>query len=285
MSGRFLFGVLLTVFAMMVPVAPGAAEPPFVFEDRNNNGIFDGSDVEITQLLYDQLAFETKESVVFTGGPFKARDTHSKTTFQSGGVWITAGKNITITSNLLASFYDGIVQLDAGDSVVVGSGVLISAKNRIHVEAAKRIELGDRVTIISTAGSLNEGAVHLRSSGSFHAGSKLTVRTRTVGEISAAGGDLSLGPGSRVTSPQGEVSVIARTDLTAPSARLTARDGVDVFSLGGKGPIDLRNGKLSCSLSPANGGSIIVYAPKGTVDVTGAVFNFAPQIEAQDLIQ
>src|SRR5262245_57661758 len=56
----------------------GLAAPPLAFEDRNNSGVFDGPDVDITRVLISEGAFHTDQGVVIRGGPLKLTDPKTK---------------------------------------------------------------------------------------------------------------------------------------------------------------------------------------------------------------
>lgn len=271
--GLAIAGVLL-----LAAVHPAAAAPPaFVFEDRNNNGVFDGSDVDITDRLLEETWFETSESVVVTGGPFRARDPHWAQTRDSGGIYIRAGRKITVMSSLLAPYHTSSVALWA-DTITIGSKVTLDADDYVIVEATNGIVIGDKVKIQSKAGSDNMTLISVVSEeGDIHIGSGFVMTTRFANRIVATNGEVELGPGSQITSTKDSITLIAGTDLTLDAAKVRAAIGADFVA--GTGSLSMRSGSVS-----VKGGAVYIHAYVGSADLRGTKFNPTPDITALSVI-
>ena len=270
--------VMVLVLASLMGVAAAAVAPPFAFEDRNDNGVFDGSDVDITQLLLTERMFHTAHSVVVTGGPMKIPDPQFKRTGSAGGAYIRAGKNITVLTSILAPFYAGTIVLWADDSVRVGNAVTLQGRDYVDVYAGNDVTIGSNVKLLSSGGSANHGAAMVYSGGSVSAGANLQMTTLTEATIYSVGGDVALGTGSRFTSTRSSVSLAAATGLVADGMRLRgARASLTTMD----GPISARSGNISVPRS----GVIQITAYRGTVDLRGTTFSVTPQVTGTAILR
>jgi hypothetical protein len=271
--------VIVAAVVLLVAVPPAAAAaPPFVFEDRNNNGVFDGSDVDITQRLLEDTWFTTTESVVVTGGPLRAIDPHWAQTDDSGGVFIHAGKNITVLSSILAPYHTSAVALFALDTIRIGSNVTLDAKDYVMVGAHKNVVIGDKVRIQSKAGSDNMTLISVVSEvGDIHIGSGFMMTTRFASRIMATNGTVVLGPGSQITSTKDSTTLIAGTNLTVDAAKIKASTGADFVA--GTGSLSMRSGSVSVADGP-----IYIHAYHGSADLRGTKFHPTPDTTALSVI-
>jgi hypothetical protein len=266
---------------------PRQLAPALAFEDANDNGVFDGSDRDITERLRAEWVFATEHSVVITEGVLAIPDPKFKQTGAVGGVHITAGRDITVDGSILAPFYAGDVYLSADRDVSIGDAVTLNGRNSVNVYADRDIAIGDNVKLISRGGSANFGSATVYALGDVQAGATLQVSTLSDAFVLATSGSIAIGPDSRFISPRGIVSLNAGTDIAADGVDIKANSLVSIDAgAGSDDVITLRGSSLSVATVASRGGSMSVSAYNGTVDVTGAKFvRVEPQITAASVLQ
>jgi hypothetical protein len=274
---KCVFFTALTMVCL-IGTAGAALAPPFAFEDRNDNEVFDGSDVDITQLLLEEYMFFTPHSVVIRGGSMKIASTNFKETGLSPGAFIYSGKNITVLSSILAPVYAGTVVLWADGSVRVGDTVTLQGRNMVAIYAGNELVIGNNVKILSSGGSANHGTATIDADGNVVVGSNFQMTTLTEATINSEDGGIDLGPGSKLTSSRGGVSVSAVTAIGADTAQLKGL-WVSIFSP--RGPISARSSRTVV----AKGGFIEITTYTGTVDVREATFSVTPQIAGVTILR
>jgi len=227
-------------------------------------------------LLYQGI-FHTDESVVITGGPLKVPDPKFRQAAAGGGIYIRAGKNITVMSSILAPYHTSAVALFA-DTIRIGSNVTLDAKDYVMVEATHGLVIGDKVRIQSKAGSDNMTLISVVSElGDIHIGSGFMMTTRFASRIMATNGTVDLGPGSQITSTKDTITLIAGTDLTVDAAKIKAATGADFVA--GTGSLSLRSGSVSAANGP-----IYIHAYHGSADLRGTKFKPTPDTTALSVI-
>jgi hypothetical protein len=276
--GRVLI-VLLAAAAWPGVAVAGLALQGLAFEDRNDHGLFDGSDVDITGILYDTRSFSTSHSVVVSGGPLRAPDRKCKMTGDCGGFHITAGKSITVASSLLAGIYGGQVTLIA-DRIQVGSNLTLDGRDGVALQATHDISIGNNVLVQSRGGSANLGRIVINSTlGDVQTGTKFRMTSLYNGSIIAQSGSITLGGNSQLTSSRSDVDLTAMTSLTADTVRARAYAILSFVIFDGPGPISVRESSLG---APKSG--VILIRNEGTIDLTGTRFSIPPAVYGQQII-
>ena len=118
---RTMLTLIPVLFAALlaVPVQAPAATRAVPFIDMNNNGVFDSGDVDVSAQLNGSGVVTTSESIVVPANS----GTHVNRAY---GYTLSAGKNVTILSNLTAQGATIDVRSETG-SIVVGPRVRLLA--------------------------------------------------------------------------------------------------------------------------------------------------------------
>jgi hypothetical protein len=148
----------------------------------------------------------------------------------------------------------------------------------VAIYAGREIAIGNNVKILSSGGSANHGTATIAGDDGVVIGSNFQMTTLTDALINAEGGELDLGPGSKLTSSRSTVSLSAMTGIGADSARLRGA-WLSIYSL--SGPISAR----SSGMSVTKGGSIEITTYSGTVDLSGATFSVTPQVAGTTILR
>ena len=272
------------IFALLVMIyvggaADAAVTTPVAFEDRNNNGVFDAGDVDISEFLRLKWIFKTAQSVVITG-PIKITEPNrDPDTSLCRGLFITAGKNITVNGSITNPGYAGSLLLSAGGRLTIGSKVTLNARTHVELISSDSIVIGDSVKMYAKGeGAFFYGAVTATSARDITVGQKFVAQTVDNVTLHSLAGNLAVGPGAQITTER--VHLDALGSITADGARLKGKTLVSVFSMSGSGPISLRSSASTVGLD----GSIQISAATGTVDLTAATFNVTPDVTARTII-
>ena len=259
------FGVLGSLQSVRISMASAQTVAPIAFEDVNNNGTWeDGTDKDITQVIMTQREFATPNGVVITA-VLKPPDPQLKQTGVGGCAYIRAGKNITIRGAVLCPYYDGTVILWSDGAINFGDGVILTGRNRVTLAALGDITLGNKVTMTSSGGSANQGALAISGHGKVTIGSTFTATALKDFSIDGRGGTLTMGAGAKITSTKASVRLTATGDISIDGAILK---GVDIDITSFTGAVSYRNGTATVPKT----GTIGVFSYLKTVDVSGTRF-------------
>jgi hypothetical protein len=257
----------LTFVSVLLLLAATAEAAPAIFDDRNNNGVFDAGDVDITAIVTVDMTYATTESIVLGryAGP------------KRWGIvmLLKAGKDIRVTGSFDPG-YAGSIALIAKGTVRVSDGVTILSHSGIEIDA-QDIVVGNNVLLTSThghAGGNHYSQIRLDASRNVQVGTRLRAIALYSVVLHADAGALAVGAGAVLQAPT--VVLEAGVRIVADKVVMKAKEQIGVFGL--------RPG-ASVSLKGATGvvgrdGAIYIHAPGGSVDITGARFNVAPDIQA-----
>src|SRR5262245_49960210 len=187
---------LMTVIGGAAFAADAAA---MVFEDVNNNGVFDpGVDRDRTRELDQEYVISSKEVIVISGGTFKTRKSTCRTTGDCPTINIDTTKDVHINSNLDAGIWGSFITITSGGSITVASNVTINGMTWVELTAAKGMVIGDNVNLKSSGLCDHLFAMVNLTASSLKIGSNVTMYgRRTINLHATSGGpigEVAVGP-------------------------------------------------------------------------------------------
>jgi hypothetical protein len=230
---------LIAVVVLVLASSQGAWGQS-VFEDRNANGVFDGSDVDLTSLILasESGAYETVHEVVI--------DKSMSQRCEDCSISIESAKRITVNASVSSRGKGGLIQLHA-DEVVIGSKVTLNGIGGIDVHATRKLSIGSNVRLqaLGASPTYGYGTVTL-AGGTIDIGPELKVDSNDTVYIQATATDLSIGPKSTIVSRHGDTAFFAQGDVSIDSApNIRGRIGITVSSE--RGAVTLGNSRLRAS--------------------------------------
>lgn len=243
---------------VMLAAWAGEATAAAPFEDVNDNGIFDGADKDISAVFQttEFIYYKTPHSIVIpAGSPLTSPE-------KWAGFYLQAGKSITVNANITSAAYAGLVDLRAiGGRLTIGPGVVLNGRDYLSLAARGDIVLGAGASLVSRGVSANLGTVQMRTeTGDIVVGANVKLTTLRDVFMTAVAGDIAVGPGLRLSAPQGMLFADAdRVTINGAQLRFT---GLIVHAAD---PVELKGNRLMLPKL----GTILVHNPTSTVDLTG----------------
>ncbi len=237
-----------------------AAWSQSVFEDRNANGVFDGSDLDVTSLTLPWAGtYKTTHAVVIA----KAMNQ----TCEGCTISIESAKRITVNANVSSKGKGGQIDLQANE-IVLGTKATSPASSYVYLNAKTRLSIGDTVRVLSTG---RRSDVRLRQRRVRWAARSISgPRSRSTAprrvDIHAIATRLFIGPKAAIVSKRGDVGLYAETDVNVQSAS-TIRGASGVLVYSESGSVHLGNSKMASR--------VLVMLMADTVDA-----NFGAVLEA-----
>jgi hypothetical protein len=234
-----------------------AAWSQSVFEDRNANGVFDGSDVDVTSMILSGGGTYKTAHAVVVAKPLNQ-------SCESCMISIESAKRITVNANLSSRGKGGQIDLYA-DRIVIASKVMLAGVSEVYLSATSHLSIGDTVRVLSMGGgpTVGYGNVTLVG-GAIDIGSAFKVDSTDSIDLHATGTGLFIGPKATFTSRRGDVSLYAEADITVQSAT-GIRGAIGVLFYSESGSVALGNSKVTSPIA------VMVLAE--TVDANLALFS------------
>src|SRR5262245_48279596 len=144
-----LVGMAIPVFAQ-----PAAPAEPAVYEDRNNNGVFDLGDHDLSGLPAGEN-ISTTESVVINRLSIRVEPYVLKR--------ITAGKTVTIKGNIAITTKQGQLRISARE-LRIANNVSITVVSYLDAEISGLVIIGDNVKMqsLGRSASMGYGTISMR---------------------------------------------------------------------------------------------------------------------------
>jgi hypothetical protein len=228
-----------------------------VFEDRNANGVFDGSDLDVTSMILPGAGtYKTAHPVVIA----KAMNQ----TCESCSISIESAKRITVNANVSSKGKGGQIDLQA-DQIVIKSKVILTGISQVYLNAASHLSIGDTVRVLSTGGGPTYGYGNVTIvAGKIDVGSAFKIDSTDSVDVRATAAGLFVGPKASIISRRSDVGVFAETGISIQSAS-AIRGASGVYLYSESGSVALGNSKVT---SP-----ILVMVMGETVDANFQLFS------------
>ncbi|MBZ0168049.1 hypothetical protein MELA_02401 [Candidatus Methylomirabilis lanthanidiphila] len=250
---------------------PSSAWGGFACEDVNNNGVCDpGVDNDITTALTTDGSFSTSESIVIPTG------VSNLVTPQGIDFSLTAGKNITINSNLVAKTAN--IYMAAGGTITIGVKTSLRAGSYlVMLDARGDIVLHPQTSVLAE----QDGTIYLFSQeGSLLLMDKSKLGAKDVVHLQGKG--VTVRPGSLFKTES--MSVYAEEDMSINGSVLNIGTWLWVETWGHL--LDFKNNRVQVTPHES---SVYLTAEGSTVNISGTKFkNLDPDdliIQATDVIQ
>ena len=255
----------ITLAISLVATAPpvvaqsGSLLEPAVYEDRNNNDVFDLGDRDLSDLPAIE-DIETTESVVvnrlsLSVEPFTVKQ-------------IKAGKKVTIRGNVTMTKKQGELRISARE-LRIADNVSITVVSYVEVNISGPLIIGDNVKMrsLGKGPSMGYGTIFLRGK-NIHTGANFYVAAYDVFSAEATEGELSFGPQANLRTLAGPMFLQATLLISAENARssINGKGGVDfVLENPAKGVVQITGSRLSTG-------------SEGQVSFYGGDVNFTPSL-------
>jgi len=221
--GRFSSAIALAIslIGTAIPVLAQPAGPvePAVYEDRNNNGVFDLGDRDLSGLPVGEN-ISTTESVVINRLSIRVEPYVLKR--------ITAGKGVTIRGNIAITTKQGQLRITA-PQLRIANNVSITVVSYFDAEISGPVIIGDNVKMqsLGKSASVGYGTISMRGH-DIQAGTNFHATVYDGFSAEAIGGELFFGPQATLRTLSGPLYLQATMLISVENARsISGEGGVD----------------------------------------------------------
>src|SRR5262245_53152195 len=251
-----LVSISTSVFAATLPSGP------LVYEDRNDNGVYDAGDVDHTPDIEEQQASGYLDFFLKTSGTVVV-GRNVTTSFQFSRIEIEARK-IVVQANITMTTSHNTVSLTAKE-LHIADGVSINVRAWFDARIDGPVLIGNNVKIVTIGDSASGGFGSLSlEGGSIQAGSNFIASGRWRLTLKALDGALTTGPRANISSPRELAELYGKTGVNIEGGIIRSSLFLTIDS---EGDQHLTGTRISTSQrSPLSGGYLLLASTKGTVD-------------------
>jgi hypothetical protein len=206
-----------------------------IFEDRNANGVFDGTDVDVTASVVAGGGHTTTHPVVVAKAVSQG--------CEGCTISIESSKRITVKANLSSTGKGGAIELQ-GSEIVVGTKVVLNGVSEVFLRATSLVSIGDTVRLASLGGGPTYGYGNVVvAAAAVDIGTTFKIDSTESVHVQALATNLFIGPKAVITSRRADVGLLAKNDINIQSATsIRGYTGITVYSEAGA--VNLGNSKL-----------------------------------------
>jgi len=260
-----MHGLAVAIVLVSISASVSAAtipSGPLVYEDRNDNGVYDAGDVDHTSAIEEQRASGYFDFFLKASGTVVV-NRNVTTQFQFSRIEIEARKIVVLASITMTTSHN-TVSLTAKE-LHIADGVTINVRAWFDARIDGPVLIGNNVKIVTIGDSASGGFGSLSLEGdSIQAGSNFIASGRWRLTLKALDGALATGPRANISSPRELAELYGKTGVNIEGGTIRA---LTFLTIDSEGDQHLQGTRMSISRGSAlSGGYLLLASTKGTVD-------------------